>query len=189
MIANGNRIPLHEATTRRMLICVDLFSLATFSGSCRAIAGMGDRRALLHLTQSLLEVLQEDENQWRNMAAAAMGVNPPMMMPPKKAASRPMLRPPGPAMPMPYMPHMIAGPMAAPMPRPTMTVTPVIEEPPDSTRGIPAAAPMSPWYPRDSPGLPWRGFIPTRAGVISGLPGAMAKVHRIFMVIHLVITW
>ena len=53
-------------------ICI---SLATLSGSCRAIAGMGDRRALLHLTQSLMEVLQEDEQQWRNLAVRASAVH------------------------------------------------------------------------------------------------------------------
>ena len=139
-------------------ICI---SLATLSGSCRAIAGMGDRRALLHLTQSLMEVLQEDEQQWRNLAAAALGVNPPMTMPPNIAAPlhmpmRPMLTPPGPAMPMPYMPHMIAGPIAAPMPRPAMTATPVIKEPRDSPRlpasaARPGTAPMPPAAPAPAP--------------------------------------
>ena len=118
---------------------------------------MADSRALLHLTQGLLEVLQEDEQQqqWRNtVAALSMGMPGPaamMGMPPGMgvmmgmAASmgtrpmRPMVmeRPP-PSM-FPSGPQqMIAGPgplmfpMAPPMTRPGATATPKVEEPPDS---------------------------------------------------------
>ena len=74
---------------------------------------MADRRALLHLTQGLLEVLQEDEQQqqWRNtVAALSMGMPGPAAM---------MGMPPG----MGVMMGMAAGMGTRPM-RPTLMERP-----------------------------------------------------------------
>ena len=119
---------------------------------------MADRRALLHLTHSLLEVLQEDEQQNQLRAAAAAQGWGPMMVSPHMAMQQqprpiPMQRPlrmiGGPAdmtmappgvltAPMmatgacPAMAPMMAPgpcPAMAPMPVRPATVTPIVEEP------------------------------------------------------------
>ena len=112
---------------------------------------MADRRALLHLTQGLLEVLQEDEQQNQLRAAAAAQGFGPLMMSPHMAMQQqwqprpiPMQRPlrmigspadmmmghPGPGvLTAPMMMAPGACPAMAHMPVRPATVTPIVEEP------------------------------------------------------------
>ena len=131
---------------------------------------MADRRALLHLTQGLLEVLREDELQSQVRAASAaagwhpgMPTLPPQMhmmpqwqaRPPRMIAGMPshmpgtqLMGPPAAAAtmmgpPMMAPPGFCPGPIPA-MPVRPMTVTPIVEEPDSDDVAVPHGATARP---------------------------------------------